>query len=59
MVTRGKIHKYVGMMLDFQTPGELQVTMVDYLKGFLEDFQKFIIGRRKILAVNHMFHVTP
>ena len=37
-ITRGKVHKYLGMMLDFRTPGELRVTMVDHLKGVQEDF---------------------
>ena len=36
--TRGRVHEYLGMMLDFRIPGELQVTMVDYLRGVLEDF---------------------
>ena len=30
-VTRGKVHKYLGMVLDLWTPGELRVTMVDYI----------------------------
>ena len=34
-ITRGKLHKYLGMLLDLQIPGELQVTMVEYLKGVL------------------------
>ena len=31
-ITRGKVHKYLGMKLDFWTPGELRVTMLDNLK---------------------------
>ena len=37
-IIRGKLHEYLGMTLDFLTPGELRVTMLDYLKGVLEDF---------------------
>ena len=33
MITRGKVQEYLGMTLYLQTPGELQVTMVYYLKG--------------------------
>ena len=36
-ITRVKVHKYLDMMLDFRTPGYLWVTMVYYLKGFMED----------------------
>ena len=28
-IKRGKVHKYLGMKLDFWTPGELRLTMVD------------------------------
>ena len=37
-ITRGKVHKYLGMMLDFRTLGELQITMLNYLKGVLKYF---------------------
>ena len=37
-ITRGKLHEYLGMTLDFRNSGELWVNMVDYLKGLLEDF---------------------
>ena len=34
-ITRGNVHAYLGMTIDVQTPRELWVTMVDYLKGVL------------------------
>ena len=34
-ITRGKLHKYLRMLLDLRIPGDLQVTMLDYLKGVL------------------------
>ena len=37
-ITRGKVHEYLGMEIYFQTPGELRVTMVYYLKEVLEYF---------------------
>ena len=36
-ITRGKVEEYLGTTLDLRTPGDLWVTMVDYLKGVLED----------------------
>ena len=56
---RGKLHKYLGMKLDFWDPGELRVTMVDYLKGVLEDFPEVITGRSTSPAANHLFQVRP
>ena len=57
-ITRGKVHEYLGMTLDFLTPGEIQVTMVDFLKGVLEDLQEVITGRSIISSANHMFQVS-
>ena len=35
IITRGKVHEYIRINIDFWTPGDLWVTMVDYLKGVL------------------------
>ena len=35
------------------------MTMVDYLKGVLEDLPEFITERIMSLVVNHMFQVSP
>jgi hypothetical protein len=37
-VHRGKVHKYLGMSLDFLHKGQCCVTMYDYLDGILEAF---------------------
>jgi hypothetical protein len=37
-VHRGKIHKYLGMSLDFSVKGQCHVMMHDYLDGILEAF---------------------
>ena len=37
-VNRGKIHKYLGMSLDFSEKEQCCVTMHDYLDGILEAF---------------------
>ena len=42
---RGKVNEYLGMTIDLQTPGEMRITMVDYLKVVLEDFLEVITGR--------------
>jgi hypothetical protein len=56
-ISRGKVHDYLGMILDFRTPGELRVDMVDYVKGILsevpEDMRK---GRASSPAANHLFN---
>ena len=36
--TRGKIHDYLAMKLDFTTNGKLKVNMTEYVKGMVNDF---------------------
>ena len=38
---RGKIHKYLGMQLDFSVVGQVKITTFDYIQEILEDFYKF------------------
>lgn len=40
--TRGKVHEYLAMKLDFTTPGKLKVDMKDYVKGMIEEFPEQI-----------------
>ncbi|CAJ1931482.1 unnamed protein product [Cylindrotheca closterium] len=37
-IVRGKIHRYLGMTLDFSVKGKLKIRMDDYVKNMLEDF---------------------
>ncbi len=37
-VHRGKVHKYLGMSLDFSHKGHIFVTMRDYLDGTIETY---------------------
>jgi hypothetical protein len=42
MVHRGKVHKYLGMLLDFSHKGQCHVSMYDYVDGILEAFDDAI-----------------
>jgi hypothetical protein len=39
-VSRGKIHKYLGMTLDYSVPGQEKITMLDYVNEILDAFDK-------------------
>jgi hypothetical protein len=39
-VSRGKIHKYLGMTLDYRVPGQVKITMLDYDDEILAAFDK-------------------
>jgi hypothetical protein len=40
-VSRGKIHEYLGMTLDFTQPGVVRVTMFKYIDEIITTFLKF------------------
>jgi hypothetical protein len=56
--SRGKVHDYLGMTLDYSKPGQVTVDMVDYLKMVLSDLPANMVGRAATPAANHLFHVN-
>jgi hypothetical protein len=56
--SRGKIHDYLGMMLNFSKLGEVTITMIDYIKGILHDAPKEMRGSAATPAANHLFQVN-
>jgi hypothetical protein len=55
--SRGKVHDYLGMMLDFSVPSQVTVTMIDYIKMICMDLWKGMIGTAATPATNHLFRV--
>jgi hypothetical protein len=58
-VSRGKKHDYLGMELDYLVPGEVRVTMVDYLKRVITKFPEVITGGATSPAAENLFTVRP
>jgi hypothetical protein len=58
-VSRGLVHEYLGMTLDYTVKGEVKITMVDYLKGVIRDFPEVIDGTAPAAASEHLFNVRP
>jgi hypothetical protein len=56
--SRGKIHDYLGMMLDFTVPGQVTVDMSSYIQTILEDIPEDMIGKAATPAANHLFEVN-
>ena len=44
-VTRGKKHVYLGMVLDYSTPGEVKVDMKEYVQEMLNEFPLELPGK--------------
>ena len=55
--SRGKIHEYLGMVLDFSIPGKVMITMFEYIKDMLKDLPKDMDGIAPNPAATHLFEV--
>jgi hypothetical protein len=59
-VSWGKKHTYLGMQLDFSVPGQVSVTMLDYVRELLELYEKEepkCIGIKSSAAPTNLFRV--
>lgn len=56
-VSRGKIHDYLGMTLDFSSEGEVKIKMVDYVKKMVEAFPEESELIATTPAALHLFEV--
>ena len=51
----GKRHDYLGMILDFTTPGILEIDMSDYIQVILQDTPTNLRGTSMVPAAKHLF----
>ena len=57
MVTRGKVHDYLGMDLDYTKRGTLRVSMIKYLGKVFDDFPEQITSTSSSPAADHLFKI--
>jgi hypothetical protein len=55
--TRGKVHEYLGMSIDFSTDGKERFSMVDYVQAMLDDLPDDMRGECAMPASNFLFDV--
>ena len=58
VVTRGKVHEYLGMTLDFTIAGICRICMADYIIEILDDLPDAMSGTAITSAANHLFTVN-
>ena len=56
-ISRGKVHSYLGMQLDFCKPGKLIVDMSDYIQTILAELPAEMRGKAKMPTAKHLFNV--
>jgi hypothetical protein len=57
-VTRGKVHKYLDMTIDYRKDGRVKFTMFDYIKNMLADLPADMDGEAATPAPVHLFQVN-
>ena len=59
-VSRGKVHNYLGMQLDYRHKGEVRMSMKDYVKEVIESFPEEIGTKVAATpAAEYLFEVRP
>ena len=53
--SQGKVHKYLGMNIDFSEEGKVKFTMEDYIKEMLEELPEEMNGTAPAPAASHLF----
>ena len=56
-VSRGKIHNYLEMNIDFTDKGKVKISMVAFLKKVIEDFPEVITSSAATPATDRLFNV--
>ena len=56
-VTRGAIHDYVGMTIDYTEGGKVTFTMFDYLEEIIQSLPSDFKGEARTPASNHLFTI--
>ena len=54
-IHRGKVHKYLGMKMDYREESKVSIDMPYYLKNILDDMPTKYQGRAITPAANHLF----
>ena len=54
----GRVHKYLGMTLDYTSKGKVRIDMQDYVKKLLEELPKSFEGAAVTPTANHLFQVS-
>lgn len=58
-ISCGKIHNYLGMILDFSHPGKVVINMETYIANILANLPDEMLGVAMSPAANHLFTVNP
>jgi hypothetical protein len=56
-ITRGKVHDYLGMRIDYTNKGKVNITMIPYIQHMIDELPEDMAGTSLTPAGNHLFTV--
>jgi hypothetical protein len=56
--TRGHVHDYLGMTIDFSSAGKVQLSMIDYVQNMLDGLPENMSGEAATPAANFLFETS-
>ena len=59
-ISRGKVHKYLGMTLDYSTTGQVKIILLDYIEEIIQAFEKVdkkATGTKNSASPENLFRV--
>ena len=57
-ITRGKIHDYIGMTIEYCADNSVQITMIDYIANMLSELPPDMDGESATPAATHLFDIS-
>ena len=57
-ISRGKVHEYLGMTIDFSIKSKVKFTMLDYIENMLAELPAGMAGAVRSPAALHLFEVS-
>ena len=57
-ITRGKVHKYLGMTIDYSSPGKVIFSIIDYIGKMIDNISEDMNGELATPAAHHLFEIA-
>ena len=57
-IMRGKVHKYLGITIDYSSPGKVIFLMIEYIGKMLGDIPEDMKGESATPAAHHLFDIS-
>jgi hypothetical protein len=54
---QGKVHDYLGMIMDYSEKGKVLINMIEYVKNIIADFPEESVSIKTSPAQDHLFTV--